>query len=182
MADLVPTYREGTGQVSVEQAGQLLASLHSRDIRDAVLMGFCRFGMAPPHDVSELLAIGFVPELAAVDNLSSEGSDGPDGSDGSDGSADPDQGELASATDDAVERLLVDLCQRVDGPLACAPLTMLAWHSWARGDGATARVAVERALGEDPTYRLATLLLSVLDHAVAPEWVRAVRRADERAS
>ena len=76
----------------------------------------------------------------------------------------------------------MDLCQRVDGPLACAPLTMLAWHSWARGDGATARVAVERALGEDPTYRLATLLLSVLDHAVAPEWVRAVRRADERAS
>jgi Domain of unknown function (DUF4192) len=177
MAALVPAYRDGGGEISIEQAGQLLASLYSRDIRDAVLMGFCRYGMAPPQDRSELLAIGFDPELAVVDNLglSGGGEPGPDGSE----PADP---ELSHRTDDAVERLLVDLCRRVEGPFACAPLTMLAWHSWARGEGALARVSVERALTHDPTYRLATLLLSALDHAMAPEWVKEVRRSDERAS
>jgi hypothetical protein len=136
--------------------------------------------MAPPEDRSELLAIGFDAELAVVDNfgLSGGGEPGPAGSEGSD-PADP---ELSHRTDDAVERLLVDLCRRVEGPFACAPLTMLAWHSWARGEGALARVAVERALTHDPTYRLATLLLSALDHAMAPEWVKEVRRSDERAS
>ncbi len=169
MAALVDTYRDRGGSITVEQAGQLLASLQSRDIRDAVLMGFCRFGMAAPEDITELMAIGFDPDLAVVDNLDRSPAAGLEGS------------ERAAATDEAVERLLVDLCQRVEGPFACAPLTMLAWHSWARGDGATARVTVERALGEDPTYRLAALLLSALDHAVAPEWVRAMRRSDERA-
>ena len=82
MAGLVPTYRDGTGQVSVEQAGQLLASLHSRDIRDAVLMGFCRFGMAPPRDVSELLAIGFDPRAGrGRQPRTARRLDRPDGSD-----------------------------------------------------------------------------------------------------
>jgi hypothetical protein len=177
MARLVPAYRDGSGEISIEQAGQLLASLYSRDIRDAVLMGFCRYGMPPPEDNTELLAIGFDPALAVVDNLGLTGGGEPT-SDGS-GAGDPD---LSHRTDEAVERLLVDLCRRVDGPFACAPLTMLAWHSWARGEGALARVAVERALTHDPTYRLATLLLSALDHAMAPEWVKEVRRTDERAS
>ncbi len=68
---------------------------------------------------------------------------------------------------------------RVEGPLACAPLSLLGWHSWARGEGALARVAVERALAEDPTYRLAGLLLRVLDNAIAPDWVSEARRADD---
>ncbi len=54
---------------------------------------------------------------------------------------------------------------------------MLAWHSWARGEGALARIAVDRARVEDPTYRLAVLLSSVLDHALAPDWVAEMRRA-----
>jgi hypothetical protein len=83
--------------------------------------------------------------------------------------------------EDAVERLLVDLCVRVEGPLACGPLTVLAWHSWARGEGALARIAVDRARVEDPTYRLAVLLSSVLDHALAPDWVAQMRQEDEHA-
>jgi hypothetical protein len=204
MAALVQSYRDGEGRLTVEQAGQLLASLHSRDIRDAVLMGFCRFGMAPPEDPGELLATGFDPRLAVIDNLglgldrgaqrstdrqqpsepATEGEpEAPDEADEPEGADELERdSETEEQIDDAVERLFVDLCQRVEGPFACAPLTMLAWHSWARGEGALARVAVERALGEDPTYRLATLLLSALDHAVAPDWVADIRRSDERAS
>jgi hypothetical protein len=167
MAALVELYRAGAGEVGVEQAAEVLAALQDRDVRDAVLMGFCCYGMAPPEDLGPLLEIGFVPGLAAVDNSSAAGL----GSGPRDG--------VRGATEEAVERLLVDLCRRVDGPLASPPLTLLAWHSWARGYGALARVAVERALGHDPTYRLAELLLSALDNGLAPEWVAASRRVDE---
>src|SRR6185437_562686 len=71
--------------------------------------------------------------------------------------------------EEAMERLLVDLCTQVEGPLAAAPLSLLAWHSWARGEGALARIAVDRALAEDPTYRLAGLLTAVLDHGIPPD-------------
>jgi Domain of unknown function (DUF4192) len=91
------------------------------------------------------------------------------------------QREPDPVLEDAVERLLVDLCVRVEGPLACGPLTVLAWHSWARGEGALARIAVDRARAEDPTYRLAVLLSSVLDHALAPDWVTDMRQEDEHA-
>jgi hypothetical protein len=84
--------------------------------------------------------------------------------------------------EEAMGRLLVDLCSRIDGPLAAAALCLLGWHSWARGEGAWARIAVDRALAEDPTYRLAALLTSVLDHGLAPDWVGAARQADEAAS
>jgi hypothetical protein len=84
--------------------------------------------------------------------------------------------------EEAMEQLLVDLSTQVEGPLAAAPLSLLAWHSWARGGGALARIAVDRALAENPTYRLAGLLSAVLDHGIAPEWVGVARRADEAAS
>jgi hypothetical protein len=165
MAALVGAYRRCGPEIGIEQAGQLLAALDARDIRDAVLMGFCQYGMAPPDDLDPLLDIGFDPALAVVDNVGAALGVSP---------------APQPETDEAVERVLVDLCRRVDGPMACAPLTLLAWHSWARGHGALARVAVERALGVDPTYRLAVLLLSALDHALAPEWVSESRYADEQ--
>ncbi len=170
MADLVEHYRQEAGELGIDQAGELLAALQSRDIRDAVLMGFCCYGLAPPQDLGPLLEIGFRPELAAVDNRARSTVRGVPGIGPT--------GEPRGATEDAVERLLVDLCRRVDGPMACAPLTLLAWHSWARGYGALARVAVERALGHDPAYRLAELLRSALDNGLAPEWVAATRAED----
>jgi hypothetical protein len=165
MAALVELYRDGAGELDVQQAAQLLAALQDRDVRDAVLLGFCCYGMAPPEDLGPLLEIGFLPELAAVDNTAAVPIGGPS--------------DARGATEEAVERLLVDLCRRVDGPMGSAPLTLLAWHSWARGYGALARVAVERALGHDPTYRLAELLLAALDNGLAPEWVATSRAADE---
>ncbi len=174
MAALVTAYRDDHAEMDgqrdvgldVEQAGQLLASLQSRDIRDAVLMGFCCYGLGPVPDLSPLLDIGYLPDLAAVDNQSrrERTATGPDAS--------------AVATELAVERLLLDLCCRVDGPAAGPPLTLVAWHSWARGYGALARVAVERALEHDPSYRLARLLVSALDRGLAPDWVAGARAAD----
>lgn len=49
---------------------------------------------------------------------------------------------------------------------ACA---VLAWLAWRTGDGALARVAVERGLGSDPGHRLCGLLEQVLDAGVPPD-------------
>ncbi|HET8602078.1 MAG TPA: DUF4192 domain-containing protein [Segeticoccus sp.] len=78
-----------------------------------------------------------------------------------------------------IEQRLVELCAALPAAWAVAPLTVLATHSWWRGDGALARVAVERALASDPAYRLAQLLLQMIDHAVRPE--RAAAAAESAA-
>lgn len=72
----------------------------------------------------------------------------------------------------AAESLWVDLLGRVPSPLDAAPATLLALSSWARGDGALANVALDRALSSDPGYSLAQLVRSALDHALPPATVR----------
>lgn len=52
---------------------------------------------------------------------------------------------------------------------ACTLLALLAW--W-QGDGARAQLLVERALGDDPGYRLAALLGEALSVATPPGWAR----------
>jgi hypothetical protein len=149
---VLPDYLDGGGELGVESAGHLVAVLQTVTIRDEVMLSLCR-SSEPLGGALLGSAPAPPPHLPAEPDLAHE---------------------------DAVERLLLDLCVRVDGPLACAPLTMLAWHSWARGEGALARIAVDRARAEDPTYRLAVLLSAVLDHALAPDWVAEMRRADEQ--
>ena len=46
--------------------------------------------------------------------------------------------------------------------------TVLAWHAYSEGDGATARVALDRALEGDPGYSLALMLDRALDAGVPP--------------
>lgn len=53
--------------------------------------------------------------------------------------------------------------------------TLLAVLSWWRGDGARAQIQLDRALADDPEYRLALMLVDLLAAAVGPGWVR--RRA-----
>ncbi|MDQ3733808.1 MAG: DUF4192 domain-containing protein [Actinomycetota bacterium] len=72
----------------------------------------------------------------------------------------------------AAESLWVDLLRRLPTPLDAAPATMLAMSSWARGDGAMANVALDRALDSDPSYSLAQLVRTALDHALPPSTVR----------
>lgn len=62
-------------------------------------------------------------------------------------------------------RWLCRATPRADLP---AMLTLLANFSWWRGDGAAARTALDRALELDPEYRLARLLIRLLDLAIRP--------------
>jgi hypothetical protein len=54
-------------------------------------------------------------------------------------------------------------------------LTLLGLLAWWRGDGARARILLERALADDDGYRLALLLAQSLSCGVPPGWVRASR-------
>jgi hypothetical protein len=60
------------------------------------------------------------------------------------------------------------LCRAVPDPDLPAVLTLLANFCWWRGEGAAARTALDRALAIDPDYRLARLLIRMLDLAIRP--------------
>lgn len=81
-------------------------------------------------------------------------------------------GNCLEETAAAAESLWIDLLRRAPAPLDAAPATLLAMSSWARGDGAMANVALDRALDSDPSYSLALLLRTALDHALPPGTVR----------
>lgn len=72
----------------------------------------------------------------------------------------------------AAESLWIDLLGRLPAPLDAAPATLLALSSWARGDGAMANVALDRALDSDPSYYLAQMVRTALDNAFPPSTVR----------
>ncbi|HVQ91694.1 MAG TPA: DUF4192 domain-containing protein [Mycobacteriales bacterium] len=61
------------------------------------------------------------------------------------------------------------LAQRSLPPYRSAPLLLLGWVAWRRGDGALARVAAERALKDDPGYEAARLLLVAIDRGLHPD-------------
>ncbi|MEN3357185.1 MAG: hypothetical protein V7637_1167 [Mycobacteriales bacterium] len=61
------------------------------------------------------------------------------------------------------------LAQRSLPPYRSAPLFLLGWAAWRRGDGALARVAAERVLEQDVGYEAARLLLVALDHGLHPD-------------
>jgi len=66
------------------------------------------------------------------------------------------------------------LVHRAVPPYDAAPLFLLAWTAWRRGDGVLARMAAERALVSDANYRAASLLLDALDSCIDPRWVPAL--------
>ena len=77
---------------------------------------------------------------------------------------------------------LVEQVARRTVPPADAPVcTLLAWVAYARGDGARANVALDRALATDPDYSLAVLLRQALDGGVSPRQVRRTLRDTRRA-
>jgi len=87
--------------------------------------------------------------------------------------------EAAGAGDPAVQQLWAELTRRAPRPYDAAPASLLAHAAWLSGHGALARVAVDRALRSDPTYRLALLLQRLLDRGVGPS---TPRRSQPRAS
>lgn len=68
----------------------------------------------------------------------------------------------AESSHRAQDRLMT-LCANLPDSHACPALTMLANLAWWRGDGAIARLALDRALAADPGYRLAILLSRMVE-------------------
>ncbi len=73
---------------------------------------------------------------------------------------------------DALLAVALQVCRGCVPPHDAPAATVLAWVAYARGDGALALVALQRALRTDPSYSLAGLLLHALEHAAPPALVR----------
>ncbi|MEJ3741755.1 DUF4192 domain-containing protein [Actinomycetes bacterium KLBMP 9797] len=69
--------------------------------------------------------------------------------------------------DDAV-RLWTDLTRRAEPGLVRAPASLLAIAAWRRGEGTLARLALDRALADDPTYSMAHLLWQLFASGISP--------------
>lgn len=155
-------YCAGGPGVTPDEAGRLLAGMLDLTTRDVIAIRWTRWARALTY-----------PATGDPDELDRQSSELVDDSPA------PDLGDLDVA--DSVERLLIDLAVRADGPAALAPLTLLAMHSWACGNGAQAGVAIDRALAIDPTYGMANLVEQLLRSGLAPQWVAADQADDEAA-
>ena len=72
--------------------------------------------------------------------------------------------------------LLLQVARQVVAPDDAPVCTLLAWTAYARGEGALANVALDRALAGCPGYSLALLLRCALDGGVPPDEVRSLAR------
>jgi hypothetical protein len=61
-----------------------------------------------------------------------------------------------------------EVLRRAEPDLVAAPASLFAFAAWRDGDGAIARLALERALVADPGYRMANLLYQALTAGVPP--------------
>lgn len=135
----------------------LLASVRDRALRDGLLAILC-----PGTLAKDALDPG-LPELLDEylsgwgKGLADEDAAGPWDDDG------------APVTDDSSARVrsrLERLCRLAPDDHAAPILTVTATHAWWDGDGALARIAVERALELEPDHVLAGMLVRLLDLGV----------------
>lgn len=68
-------------------------------------------------------------------------------------------------------RLWTDVLRRVEPAYVAAPACLLSFTAWRSGRGALARVAVDRALREEPQHQLASLLHNLLGFGIGPHMV-----------
>jgi hypothetical protein len=80
------------------------------------------------------------------------------------------QGSLAEM--DHHRTLWIDVLCRAEPDLIAAPGSLFAFAAWRCGEGALARMALERVLAEDPDYNMADLLLHALAHGLPPSALR----------
>jgi hypothetical protein len=86
--------------------------------------------------------------------------------------------ELWLAIDDSrvdAESLVHELVTRLPEPYDAAPLFLFGWIQWRLGNGTLAGIAAERALGSDPRYSAANLLLTAVRHALDPRTTPSLR-------
>lgn len=77
-------------------------------------------------------------------------------------------GDAARTAADVLEEVVAHGRRGAQAPAT----TLLAAIAWWRGDGARAAVLLERALRDDPDYRLGHLLRTAVDAGLAPGWAR----------
>jgi hypothetical protein len=65
-------------------------------------------------------------------------------------------------------RLWTDVLRRVERGFVPGPACLLAFLAWRSGDGALARVAIDRALEDEPGHRTAIVLDDLLGAGIGP--------------
>jgi hypothetical protein len=81
-------------------------------------------------------------------------------------------GQITPVSADDMLRFLTLVSRSVVPPFEPAVLSLTAFAAWLTGDGAQSLIAVERALGADPDYSMARLMLQMLEGGVSPShWV-----------
>jgi hypothetical protein len=141
----VTTPQFGGAPASAAAAARMAVSLLDVHLRDLVTAWLC-------PGTLELSA--FEPQLAALARSRLPP---------------PQEGESAIEARAAVLDRLCWLARHTPDDLAPGILTVLASYAWWRGDGALASVALDRALGIDPAYRLAQLVERMVTMAIRPE-------------
>jgi hypothetical protein len=137
----------GASPISVEDAALAAVSLLDIELRDGMVAWLC-------------------PGTIGLDELSTEVQNLFCGL--NHGLGDTDIDPASTGTQSAVQDRLIRLCGMLPDDVAAPALSVLASFVWWRGDGALARVALARALRCDPDYRLAQLLLQMVDLAIRP--------------
>lgn len=79
----------------------------------------------------------------------------------------------------AVEQLLSGIYAHCAAARSTPALTVLAWISWWRGNGARASVLIDRALEADPSYNMARLVERMIEVGMPPGWVQRQRELEE---
>ncbi|MBD7917101.1 DUF4192 domain-containing protein [Cellulomonas sp. Sa3CUA2] len=85
---------------------------------------------------------------------------------------DPGEGQPPDDSVRAVRSALEDVVAHGRRGGQAPAATLLATVAWWQGDGARAAVLLERALDDDPEYRLGRLMRSAVEAGLAPGWVR----------
>lgn len=148
---------EGPGRATRAQLlGRVEAGLADRRVRDTVL-------------VSVLPGTGSLPERALRSSGEQEDAELRDAVARL---VDPSAAQPPDATLGPARAALEDVVAHGRHGAQAPATTLLATLAWWQGDGARASVLVERALHEDPAYRLAALVRSALDAGLAPGWAR----------
>jgi len=149
----------------IEDLAILAASLTDVDLRDGLIAWLCP-GSLPLEMIDPGLYIQMSEALPELRVLVGDVDD-PDTGDLDTGDLDREDREQVIGRQ-RIERRLCELCAALPDGWAVSTLTVLASFTWWRGDGALTRVALDRALRVDPSYRLALLLERMVDLAIRP--------------
>lgn len=81
---------------------------------------------------------------------------------------------------DEVLTVLRAVVRRVPSPHDAPVCAVLAWFAYAAGDGTLVNIALDRALGSDPTHSLALLIETSLEQQLPPSMIEEVVRGAAR--